>query len=325
MGEWANEYLTFARQRFSSTAYTEKCFAFREFFLSEAKPETPIASYGSKAALVHLQYQARKRSGSSANRQRKNLRAAWEWGVKFLGLPERNPFHVVPRFAEIRYERSVPTLEEFWKVYAAAEFEKDRLMLFAYLQTGARRDELFRLKWIDVDFTKKRLRLRWRKNSIGEWRESWLPVGDELLDMLKVQRKTTGKLEFVFMRCTDDGQWVPYEARGQWLKRLCKRAGVKDFGFHGIRHLFASILASKNVPLVEIQKMLRHGSIQTTARYIHSLQDGSREALEALPKLEDQSVWKVFEQDVRKNEKPTDNPHWRVGVCLRASEQSLSN
>lgn len=78
LGEWANEYLTFARQRFSSTAYTEKCFAFREFFLSEAKPETPIASYGSKAALVHRQYQARKRSGSSANRQRKNLRAAWE-------------------------------------------------------------------------------------------------------------------------------------------------------------------------------------------------------------------------------------------------------
>lgn len=169
----------------------------------------------------------------------------------------------MPRFAEIRYERSVPTLEEFWKIYAAAEFDKDRLMLFAYLQTSARRDELFRLKWIDVDFTKKRLRLRWRKNSIGEWRESWLPVGDELLDMLKVQRKATGKLDFVFMRCTDDGPWVPYEA--------------------------------------------------------------SREALEALPKLEDQSVWKVFEKDVRKNEKPTDNPHWRVGVCLRASEQSLSN
>ena len=81
---------------------------------------------------------------------------------------------------------------------------------------------------------------------------------------------------------------TPYEARVQWLKRSGTEAGVEQFGFHGIRHLFASILASKNVPLVEIQKMLRHGSIQTTARYIHTLQEGSREALAALPRLEEQ-------------------------------------
>lgn len=72
------------------------------------------------------------------------------------------------------------------------------------------------------------------------------------------------------------------------LKKV--QAGVEPFGFHGIRYLFASILASKNVPPVEIQKMLRHGSIQTTARYIHTLQEGSREALDALSKLEEQPV-----------------------------------
>ena len=88
------------------------------------------------------------------------------------------------------------------------------------------------------------------------------------------------------VRLPDDDKWVPYLYRQHWLKKLCARAGVKQFGFHGIRHLFASILASKNVPLVEIQKMLRHGSIATTQRYIHSLQEGSREAIEALPGLE---------------------------------------
>ena len=31
----------------------------------------------------------------------------------------------------------------------------------------------------------------------------------------------------------------------QWLRRLCNRAGVDRFGFHGIRHLSASILAEK--------------------------------------------------------------------------------
>lgn len=98
----------------------------------------------------------------------------------------------------------------------------------------------------------------------------------------------TGLLGNVFMWQTHDRQWLPYQYRQHWMKKLCKRAGVEPFGFHGIRHLFASILASKNVPLVEIQKMLRHGSIQTTARYIHSLQkEGSREAIEALPSLKE--------------------------------------
>ncbi|MDR3629023.1 MAG: tyrosine-type recombinase/integrase [Desulfocapsaceae bacterium] len=84
---------------------------------------------------------------------------------------------------------------------------------------------------------------------------------------------------------------------------------MKHFGIHGIRNLFASILASKNVPLVEIQKMLRHGSIQTTARYIHTLQEKSREALEALPKLEDRSDRKAKQQRCSKNKQPTNNPH----------------
>ena len=93
---------------------------------------------------------------------------------------------------------------------------------------------------------------------------------------------------FVFMYRTRDGQWVPYQYRNAFMRQLCEAAGVKRFGFHGIRHLFASILASRNVPLVEIQKMLRHSSINTTARYIHSLQqDGCREAVEALPSVKE--------------------------------------
>ena len=43
-------------------------------------------------------------------------------------------------------------------------------MLYCYLQTGARRDEIFRLVWSDVDFFGKRIRLSWRKNKVGEWR-----------------------------------------------------------------------------------------------------------------------------------------------------------
>jgi integrase len=45
----------------------------------------------------------------------------------------------------------------------------------------------------------------------------------------------------------------------------------KPFGFHGIRHLTASILYKKGYPLAVIQAILRHANPNTTARYIRSL------------------------------------------------------
>ncbi|MGD9949898.1 MAG: tyrosine-type recombinase/integrase [Desulfobulbus sp.] len=74
---------------------------------------------------------------------------------------------------------------------------------------------------------------------------------------------------------------LAYQYRQHWLKKICEEAGVKPFGFHGIRHLFASILAAQNVPLVEIQYMLRHTSLATTQRYIHRLKKKNREVLAA--------------------------------------------
>ena len=66
---------------------------------------------------------------------------------------------------------------------------------------------------------------------------------------------------------------------------MCSAAGVDPFGSHGIRHLFASLLADAGRPLVEIQHMLRHGSTGTTQRYIHLLKNENREVLAALPDL----------------------------------------
>ncbi len=76
----------------------------------------------------------------------------------------------------------------------------------------------------------------------------------------------------------------PFSQRRHFMRKLCKRAGVKPFGFHAIRHLTASLLAEGGKDLTLIQNVLRHQSSHTTARYLHSLR-GVRAELEAvLPK-----------------------------------------
>jgi integrase len=71
-------------------------------------------------------------------------------------------------------------------------------------------------------------------------------------------------------------------AIGKWMRRLCDEAKVKRFGLHAIRHLTASILAKANVPMVDIQAVLRHKKLSTTERHIGRI-DSLRPSLEVLP------------------------------------------
>ena len=55
------------------------------------------------------------------------------------------------------------------------------------------------------------------------------------------------------------------------MRRICKKAGVKPFGFHAIRHLTATILYHKGYDISLIQGVLRHKNPTTTDRYLRSL------------------------------------------------------
>ena len=63
------------------------------------------------------------------------------------------------------------------------------------------------------------------------------------------------------------------------MKRLCKKAGVRYFRFHPIRHSGAPIMDGNNVPIGAIQRILAHENRKTTEIYLHSIGDLEREAI----------------------------------------------
>jgi integrase len=174
-------------------------------------------------------------------------------------------------------------------VYAVAEGQ-DKVMLLAFLHLGARRGELFRMEWVDVDWANSRIRLWTRKRKDGAYEYDWLPMTKELRASLRLWWETRPVKDkpHVFL-CLDKTAFTrehfgrAFKYRLRFMKRLCVKAKVVPFGFHAIRHLTASTLFNKGYDVGIIQSILRHKSPSTTERYLKSIGlERVRDALESL-------------------------------------------
>ncbi len=267
--EWSNAYLDYAMRYVPKTYSEKKMIMARLVKHPGLDPLMPAASLTAGQALEILQAQFLSRGGNAANKERKTLVAAWGWGVTFKKLPKQNPFLDVPAYPERRVPRHVPKEEEFWRVVDVAQGQ-DKTMLLAFLHTAARRGELFRLTWADLDFEDNTVRLTTRKRKDGSMEEDWIPMTGELRKELLAHRERFGgeAEDLVFMhregRHKDEG----FLEDRKFLRGLCAKAEVRFFDRHSIRHLTASILARLGVPAVVIQGVLRHKRLSTTERYV---------------------------------------------------------
>ena len=263
--DFANTYLDMCKERFAKKTMSEKALAFRYLF-AIIPAKTPPEELTPHMALQALRHISVKSSGNAANKARKNLSAAWEWGKKYLELPLINPFQSTEKFPADQKPRYVPPERDFWRAYANAS-EGDKVFLLVLLHTGARRTEAFNLKWGDVDLAERKIRFGTRKTGHGGMEWAWVPMTQMLHEALSRYKKQSRSV-YVF---TDKDTGEPYKARQHFMERLCRRAGVKPFGFHAIRHLAATILAYGGLDIPSIQAVLRHHNPNTTARYIKSL------------------------------------------------------
>ena len=140
-------------------------------------------------------------------------------------------------------------------------------MYYFELATGLRRGELLGLKWEDVDWHRRTIRICRQVARInGEIVEAPLKtknayrtisLGDGAMSVLETQEKKSDD-EYIFP--SPNGGPISPDSVQNMLNRVLKRAGLPKIRVHDLRHTFATLALQNGVDIKTVSGMLGHYS-----------------------------------------------------------------
>jgi len=196
---------------------------------------------------------------------------AIEWGYL-----RENPVAIVKKLKVSQKKYRFLSLEEINLVLENCP-EYLYPILLTGIHTGLRKSELFRLEWSDIDFERGVLTVTAKgEEHTKSYLNREIPMTSQLIDCLKAIPRVSN---WVFIKENGD-RYAGYIKRS--LKTAVKRAGIKAFTLHDLRHTFASHLVMDGVDLPTVQKLMGHADISTTMIYAHLAPDHLKNAIDRL-------------------------------------------
>jgi site-specific recombinase XerD len=194
-------------------------------------------------------------------------------------LIEHLPFPKQPKKLPV-----VLSTKEVGRVLGAVRLLKHRTVLETVYATGLRISEALHLRVQDIDSQRMVLRVVAGKGR----KDRYVPLSPTLLGKLRQYWKEYRPSHWLFPGRSSK---TPLHASSvqRAISLATKKARIKKrVGPHTLRHCFATHFLEAGVDLRTIQLLLGHGSLKTTAVYLHiatkSLQDatGSRDLLKSI-------------------------------------------
>jgi integrase len=229
-----------------------------------------------RAQVAMLHMQVSQKTPGQANRLLAIVKTMWNKAALWGFVPEnhRNPAFGVPMNKETARERFV-TPKELPALVAAIEKEPDarlRATFWLYLLTGARKSELLKARWDDVDFERDELRIPKPKQG----KPHVYPLSTRAIEVL-----------MQMPRFRDNPYVIPGDRPGAHFINISKpwnrvraRSGLQDVRLHDLRRSVGSWLALSGHSLPQIGKVLGHSSPKTTMIYARLTDDVAHIALE---------------------------------------------
>jgi len=239
-----------------------------EYRLSQITPDKLIEyqgrrlNEGAKNGTINLELTYLKRLYSIADLQ-----------DKFVG---RNPVKRVKYLKQNQLPDRILTLEEERRLLQASPPNLRNIITFA-VNTGMRLGEILTLKWENVSLAHRYCLLESSITKTSKQRR--VSINSEIIDMM-IDMQSKKQSDYVFVNTQGKGYKSNPSLRNLFQFSM-KRADIKNFRFHDLRHTAATRMIEAGVPLFTVGQILGHSNPKTTMRYAHpeqSLKDG----LEAL-------------------------------------------
>ena len=249
--------------------------AFRSYFeLQDWKPE----SWNRMRTALFAVYRLGVENGKISSNPVKLLKRCKVSGgrVRFL-----NQFE--PLETEVDYLKPLKTEEGRLRAVIQADVPEHIEELEIALHTGMRRSEQYqRIDWSCVDLTRKDLHIPNSKNGQGRH----IPLNAEARAAFERLRKA--RIGERPIPITPEGPI--FIGRGgerllgprHWFEDAVKKAALRNFTWHDLRHTFASRLVMADVDIRTVAELMGHKSIQMTMRYAHLAPEHKLVAVERL-------------------------------------------
>jgi integrase len=208
----------------------------------------------------------------------------FQWAVRrnYLFL---NPAATVERFRIPK--RAIPkfmTSEELKKFFGACS-DDDRRLFMSILLTGMRKGEVEHLTWSDISFDlgvifiQEKPEMKWKPKTD----ERLIPISPMLMELLLMQYQNRRNDTLVFPNQSGNIDTHILER----LKRICRKAGIKQSTVHALRHSFGAHLRMAGASLADIGDLLGHRDLATTQIYAKVQQEHLRSVIAKLAPLVD--------------------------------------
>lgn len=202
----------------------------------------------------------------------KMFNCAIAWG--YLEDNAANPCKGVERFPEHSRDRFV-SHQEMPKLASSINGEPNvfiRSLIWLYLLTAARKKELMKIKWTQVNLVTGEIRIGNTKNG----KPHYVPLSKPALTILHALPRIAGN-EYVFCG-RDEGK--PLDNIDKAWRRIRKEAGLEDVWLHDLRRTVGSWVAQSGGSLVLVGNMLNQDSVRASAIYARFSRDPVRKAFD---------------------------------------------
>lgn len=255
--EFRSRYIEIARIGVSSKTVKQDSLALRmlEDVIGASTPVRGITAARIdefKAACL-----ARKVKPQSVNSYLRHIKAALSYALEQGYIDKKPKIKMVPVGTTLPRVLTPEQIQAILEAAKAKDVELWRYFSFC-LWTGARRSEVLKLSWQEIDLKHKKCRLTGKGN-----RERIVPLVPALIKILKPIKKDLGP---VF----DQEHADTYTHK---FRRIAKGCGVEGHHLHDLRHTAATFMLKSGIPLPVVQKILGHSQISTTQIYASVLDE----------------------------------------------------